>query len=415
MRRRLPRILALALACGALACSQVSPPYHHSRFDYWAFRARVGMLPEPNYLPWVAHLEQLPDGVEALVVCRWPDDAFPLRYHVTAPTIPIAAQDEFNPRAPDEYVAAVHKAFEGWEQAIGRPVRFEAVDDPERAVLQVRLRAESYEADDVRVLGLVHGVGRQCRVVGSGETPERVPIEYGLSEMELYVVDPHGLLTPRQVRAVALHEVGHVLGASGQHSPLRGDVLFQIADDSRIEELSEHDRNTFRALYQLPPGSVYTRLDAVHAEPLSAVRRAPPRLAEPSLDERSRFSVRFPVGWQVIRSRPGWVAVDGLSWDYDASLQVMVLRGDPEAFVARQRGSLAMRGELDTIETFELDGNPVTRIVGRGAGWTEETAVQDWGEGWLLVTVADCATRDYALYRPWFDRVLLSIERLEEE
>jgi hypothetical protein len=37
--------------------------------------------------------------------------------------------------------------------------------------------------------------------------------------------------------------------------------------------------------------------------------------------------------------------------------------------------------------------------------------VQAWGDGWLLVMVADCAARDYALYRPWFELVLLSIDR----
>ena len=408
------RLLA-ALAAAALmpACVASPPPYYHSRFDYWAFAARVGRLPEPNYLPWITHLERLPGGTEALVVCRWPDDAFPLRYHVTPPSIPNEVQDEFNPRQPGEYVAAVHRAFALWEEAIGRPVRFQPVDDPADAVLRVQLHAESYETQNVRVLGLVHGAVTQCRVLGEGDTPERVPIAYGVEEAELYVADPHGLLTPRQVRAVALHEIGHALGASGQHSPLRGDVLYKVADDSRVEELSEHDRNTFRALYKLPPGSVYARLDAEHQRPLPAVRRGPPRLAGPSVDDRSRFSVSFPVGWQVIRSRPGWVAVDGLSWDSDASIQVMALRGNVPDFVARQRGSLAMRGELDTTESFEIDGEPVTRIIGRGEGWTEETAVLDWGDGWLVVMVADCHSRDYSLYRAWFERVLLSIEHLE--
>ena len=66
-----PRVwLASVLSAGLLgACAPAPLPYHHSRFDYWAFRARVGLLPEPNYLPWITHREQLAGGMEALVAC----------------------------------------------------------------------------------------------------------------------------------------------------------------------------------------------------------------------------------------------------------------------------------------------------------------------------------------------------------
>ena len=403
----------LALALG-VACASPEPPYRHTRYDYWSFKARVGKLPEPNYLPWATHLEPLPGGGTALIACRWPDQAFPLRYHVSAPLIPLEVQDEFRSRDPQEYVAAVEGAFAMWEDAIGRPVRFVAVDDPAQASLRVRLGSDRYQAEDVRVLGVVRDAVGHCRVVGAGETPEAVPIVFEVTEAELFVVDRHGLLTPNQVRTVALHEIGHILGASGQHSPLSGDVMYPIADDSRVEAISEHDRNTFRALYRLPPGSVYARLDEPHTEPLSEVRRGPPRLGERHADEDRGFSVSFPAGWQVIRARTGWVAVDGVSWDYDASVQVMALRGRVDGFVEQHRRRLLQRGELESTEVIEIDGTPVTRLVARGDGWAEETAVQEWGDGWLLVMVADCGGRDYSLYGPWFDLVLLSIERPSE-
>jgi hypothetical protein len=410
MRAALATLLLLA------ACMQPAPQYRHSRYDYWAFRARVGMLPEPNYLPWVMHRELLPrsgsGGGEALVACRWADTAFPLRYFVEPPAIPSETQDEFHPRDPGEYVVAVVRAFELWEEAIGRPVRFIAVDSAEEAVLVVRLSGEMHSAADKLVLGRVREIRDQCRVVGPGLAPETVEISFGVPEAELFIVDPHGLLTPRQVQTVALHEIGHILGAGSQHSPLAGDVMYKIADDTRTERLSEHDRNTFRALYRLPPGSVYARTTEIHSEPLSEIRRGPPRLDKLHSDERQGFGVRFPVGWQVIRSRVGFVAVDGVTWDYDASIQIMALRGELEAFVQQQRRSLALRGELEATERLELDGQPVARIVARGDGWTEQTAVQEWADGWLLVLVADCATRDYPLYRPWFERVMLSIDRM---
>ena len=401
-------LVALLLLLG---CAAPEPAYEHSRYDYWAFRARVGVLPEPNYLPWVTHLETLPGGDSALVACRWSDDAFPIPYWIEEPTIPSELQDEFNPRDPGEYVAAVHAAFRQWEEAIDRPLRFHAVDTREEAVLRVHLRADEYQAEDVRVLGLVRGSSDHCRVMGGGDVPEAVPIEFAVPEAILYVTDQHGLLTPRQVRTVALHEIGHVLGASGQHSPLRGDVMYQIADDSRVDAISEHDLNTFRALYRLPPGAVYARLGEEHAEPLAEVRRAPPKLGDPQTDERYGFTVRFPAGWQVIRSRRGWVAVDGVSWDYDASVQVMVVRAPFDEFVDQQRRLLQMRDELETAEIIEIDEQPVARLTSRGEGFAEQMAVQAWDDDWLIVMVADCSDRDYPLYRPWFERVLLSIER----
>ena len=405
--------LGLALALPA-ACTTSEAPYQHNRFDYWAFRAREGMLPEPNYLPWILHRETLRPGERVLVACRWPDDAFPLQYWVEPPQIATELQDEFNPRGPSEYVAAVRQAFSTWEEAIGRPVRFRPVTEAAQADLVVRLRATSYVAEDARVLGRVRNVEERCRVLGPGPTAERAAIEFSVPEAEIYVVDRHGLLTPRQVRAVTLHELGHVLGAGRQHSPLRGDVMYEVADDSRVEELSEHDRNTFRALYRVDPGAIYTRLGQAHTEPLPEVRRGPPRLGQVERDARARFGVRFPVGWQVIRSRRGWVAVDGVTWDYDASMQVLSLRGELDAFAEQQRRSLVLRGELEAAERVEIDGQPVARLVARGDGFTEVTTAQQWDPGWLLITVADCATRDYDLYRPWFERVLLSLERPEE-
>jgi hypothetical protein len=41
--------------------------------------------------------------------------------------------------------------------------------------------------------------------------------------------------------------------------------------------------------------------------------------------------------------------------------------------------------------------------------------VLEWGEGWVLIVIADSRARDFNLYQPWFQRVLLSIEPLAGE
>jgi hypothetical protein len=400
-----------ALACATLlcaACAAPAPVYVHNRYDYRAFRSRVGTLPEPNYLPFATHAETLPGGERGLVVCRFPDGAFPLTYHVARPTIPTALQDEFQPRSPEEYVRAVERAFARWEEAIGRPVRFVRVGDPERAALRVGLEAALREEGEGLVGGVAGEGGRLCRVV-RGVSADRVEIAYEIDSVTLYIADSVGLLTPRQVERIALHEVGHVLGASGQHSPLRGDVMFAVTDDSRVEALSDHDVNTFRALYRTPPGTVYARLDLARERPPVEARRTPPRLDRAVADERFGFEVQLPLGWERIKTPRGWIAVDGVSWDYDASVQVIALRGTAEAYLARQSRAYEARGELDRRETFELDGQPVAHLRSRDDVMAEETFVVGWGEGWVLLVVADSRSVDHAYYEPWFRGVLLSL------
>ncbi len=405
------RSAALALVVVALAgCSAATPDYRHNRFDYASFLARVGNLPEPNYLPWAMHVETLPDGAPALVACRWPDAAFPLHYFVRPPVIPESLEGDGRPRTPADYVSAVDEAFAAWQQVIGRPVRFARVDRPEDAAVEIRLEAKVQEVEQGAVLGVVQGEGGRCRVESTGPTRDRVAIAFAPREATLYIADSVGLLTPRQVRAVALHEIGHLLGVSGQHSPLAGDVMYPVAGDRRIEMLSEHDRGTLRALYAVPPGSIYARLDERHAEPISEVRRAPPVLATETLDERNGFRVRFPKSWQVIRTPAGWIAVDGVSWDYDASIQVVAARGTPGAHLSLLAGQGLSRGDDVRSEVFELDGEPIARLVTRGAERAEEIDVIGWREGWVLIVMADARARDFDLYQPWFQRVLLSIE-----
>jgi len=66
-------------------------------------------------------------------------------------------------------------------------------------------------------------------------------------------------------------------------------------------------------------------------------------------------------------------------------------------------------------EGFELDGAPVSRLIARGSERSEQTDVVDWGDGWVLLVMADSRAQDFEFYRPWFQRVLLSVQRGEAE
>ena len=410
---------ALAVAAGCGGCggsssggSGAAVDYQHNRWDYFRFEERVGALPSPNYLPWAMHREDAGGG-EVLVACRWPDEAFPLRYYVAPPEIPEALAGETVTRTPGDYVAAVDEAFRAWQLAIGPPVKFERSESPRDVAFTVQLLTKIEAVPQGQVLGVVRGESHRCTVKGAGATPDRVDIDFAPNEATVYIVDSMGLLTPRQVRAVALHEIGHLLGVSGQHSPLAGDVMYEVAGDRRIEALSEHDKNTLRALYALAPGTVYAHLGEAHEPRSNGVRADPPKLADETRDARHGFAVHFPARWQVIQTPNGWIAVDGVSWDYDASIQVISARGSVGSYLSLLSGKGRARGDDVRSEWFELDGAPVARLISKGDERAEQTDLVDWGDGFVLVVMADSRAQDFEFYRPWFQRVLLSVEPVD--
>ena len=71
-------------------------------------------------------------------------------------------------------------------------------------------------------------------------------------DIELALVHPSGGgVSPTQMRAIALHEVGHLLGLD--HAVETENIMSARV---RVRELSESDRATVRLLYSMPAGSI---------------------------------------------------------------------------------------------------------------------------------------------------------------
>lgn len=160
-------------------------------------------------------------------LARWPERTRrPLRVWVH--------EAEGNEGWSADFASAVRDAFLTWGEA-GIPLRFDFVRDSANADIEVRF-----------VDALPNGI--------SGKTIWSRDADWWLvsSSIQLALVHPSGgFVTPPQMRAIALHEVGHLLGLD--HTAASDNIM---AARVRVRELSEADRATARLLYSVPAGSL---------------------------------------------------------------------------------------------------------------------------------------------------------------
>jgi len=160
------------------------------------------------------------------VVTRWPDRRLaPLRVWIGDG----GSLEGWDPVHP----ASVRDAFEAWSAA-GIPVRFTFVRDSAGA--------------DV----LVHFVPAFAEPI-SGRTIWSRDADWWLvhGEIELALLHPRGdAITPAQLHAIALHEIGHLLGLDHVDDPAH-----IMAPRVRARSLSDSDLATIRLLYSVPAGS----------------------------------------------------------------------------------------------------------------------------------------------------------------
>jgi len=160
------------------------------------------------------------------VLTRWPvDDQRP----VTVWIQPISREGHALPHA-----AQVQRAFVEWE-ATGVPVRFVFVPEARQADVQVRWIDHFSEPISGKTMWAHDDDGwiREGRITLALQHSDGEPLDSAA------------------VRALALHEVGHVLGLD--HTSDSGNVM---APRVRVRTLSAADMATAHLLYQLPPGDV---------------------------------------------------------------------------------------------------------------------------------------------------------------
>jgi len=130
------------------------------------------------------------------------------------------------------FLDAVRSAFQRWQEA-GVPVRF-------------NLDADSSSAE-VRVQWRIQFEGER-----SGQTDLQWDEDGHLTGgvVTLATFDAKGQpFAPDDVRVLALHEIGHLLGLD--HSPDAGDIMYA---QPKVRDLSPRDIRTASLLYDLAPG-----------------------------------------------------------------------------------------------------------------------------------------------------------------
>lgn len=157
---------------------------------------------------------------------RWDDRVGrPVRVYLSSDSV-----ENFRPA----FLDAVRAAFARWA-GTGVPVRFD-------------LNADSGAAEVRFVWRTKFDIDR------TGETDLEWDRDGHLRTalVTISTFDPRGhALGPDDVRVVALHEIGHLIGLD--HSPDSTDLMFAKAV---VRDLSERDIRTAQLLYELAPGSL---------------------------------------------------------------------------------------------------------------------------------------------------------------
>jgi hypothetical protein len=192
--------------------------------------------------------------------------------------------------------------------------------------------------------------------------------------------------------------------------------MYEVVRDAPIPEPSIEDVNSFVSLYQLENGTIFgyvpPEADAEIATSLAPT--GPPQLdPAPYVDSRLGFQVRPPEGWMRLETSHGMVAIDGVTWDYTASFQVIVHRFPTiEDYLERFFAYHLSRGVVQQSGFAEVSGRRAFRAVvlnfdGRSA---DQITLIEAGDDRVVAVIADCPREALETYRDWFEAALASLE-----
>lgn len=208
----------------APAATPVVPSADAGGPSYFVLLARSEIRRRIRASAGITYLNEIVAASPDSVLHRWDGRvATPVRVSLAPATVA-----NFQPA----FLDAVRSAFQRWQEA-GVPVRFNLDADTSAA--------------EVRV---------QWRIQFEGERSGQTDVQWDQDGhvtggvITLATFDPKGQpLGPDDVRVLAMHEVGHLLGLD--HSPNAGDIMYA---QPKVRDLSPRDISTALLLYDLAPG-----------------------------------------------------------------------------------------------------------------------------------------------------------------
>jgi predicted Zn-dependent protease len=210
-------------ASNGTVASALAPSIRPRDDEREALRRAIRMRATGTYIS-----EILRSRDSALV--RWPDrHGTPLRVWIQ----PLSYVADWTPH----YIYEVHAAFVAWD-TLGLPVRFEVVADSADATVHVTWIDHFSEPI-------------------SGRTRWARDENYWITDASIILAVHHRsgeILEDDAMHAMALHEIGHVLGLDHSRDP--SSIM---APKCRVRSLSDADRATARLLYSLPAGRYSSR------------------------------------------------------------------------------------------------------------------------------------------------------------
>jgi len=180
--------------------------------------------------------------------------------------------------------------------------------------------------------------------------------------------------------------------------------------------LSTQDVNSFLSLYAMPLG---TRYGEVPVEPLpprwpAAPPGGPPELAiAPWVDARHGYEMRLPAGWFRIEEPHGVMAMNGPSWDYDASIRAFVWPADSvDAFLDRFGAELLADTWFRERKPMMVFGRPALEFVVEDPSGQYEQRLRliELPGRRVMLLACEAPVAHARAWQAWSDVVLASLE-----
>ena len=109
----------------------------------------------------------------------------------------------------------------------------------------------------------------------------------------------------------------------------------------------------------------------------------------------------------------GVVAVDGVTWDYAASFQIVVRRYPTLAtYLARHANAHVRDGKIVQQGPLDVRGRSAhwMRIVPLAGDMLEDHVFLETGDGRVVIVIMEAPTSLRQDFGPWFDAMLASLE-----